>query len=841
MSIASEITNYANGLSDAYDAVNDMQGIIPTDKNMNNLDTAIRTIPQSQGATYTAGNGINIDANNEISVDTSVVAEVSDIPTVYNGTLTIQQNGTTLGTFSANQDTNETINITGGSSLPQTVLYVQSFPDTANTSMPIYKDVNLTAQLTLAEMFAILKNENAGTVTLSKPDGAAFVVARWEDDQSDMSFLTFGYVGDDGVHGFNWSDQNAAPKFVSVHSQYTAGSNITIDSSTNTISATDTTYSDFTGATSSTAGANGLVPAPSAGDENKVLKGDGTWATIDSGTTIFYTDSIYDQTFHLFKDSALTEYANYRDVNTAFDNGSVVFASVGTYSTNFYSIECGSYSYAPDEEGDFFSVVLPLDTRLRISPYEDEHTQDFPDIPAIYIRQDRYVLETTDKDMFIRYDAQSQRYFMCSSRRSTSSDDIYLFSTISRRIKSGHSSVGFVGDYLGSSDHTKYNNDGMFCGIGNGNTTDTYVLYAILGVGVNSITGYKICKFDFGITSDSNKKYFTITEVGNLGDFAGATYSVAGASGFVPAPTTSEINNFLKGDGTWGVPTNTTYSDFIGATASVAGTNGLVPAPTTSDPDKFLKGDGTWGTPTDTTYSAGTNVQISAGNVISATDTTYSNFTGATSSVAGTNGLVPAPAAGDQEKVLHGDGTWKDTTAKLVEMSYGESSAWAKFIAAYNAGSIVYCRASSNANPGTGSQTRKAFMAYVNNATSPTSVEFQYVRSVSSKSSSQPVDQVFVYTLTNSNGGTWSVATRDMGPKLAAGTNTSVSYASGTYTVSATDTTYSTGDATTAGITKLYTTTGQNIDGGVTQKLFTDTVGDVETILQTLISGNGAA
>ncbi len=47
MTIASEITNYANGLGDAYTAVNDMGGIIPTDKNMNNLDDAIRTIPQS--------------------------------------------------------------------------------------------------------------------------------------------------------------------------------------------------------------------------------------------------------------------------------------------------------------------------------------------------------------------------------------------------------------------------------------------------------------------------------------------------------------------------------------------------------------------------------------------------------------------------------------------------------------------------------------------------------------------------------------------------------------------------------------------------------------------------
>ena len=43
--------------------------------------------------------------------------------------------------------------------------------------------------------------------------------------------------------------------------------------------------------------------------------------------------------------------------------------------------------------------------------------------------------------------------------------------------------------------------------------------------------------------------------------------------------------------------TDTTYSNFTGATSSVAGAAGLVPAPTTSDPDKYLKGDGTWATP----------------------------------------------------------------------------------------------------------------------------------------------------------------------------------------------------------------------------------------------------
>ena len=192
-----------------------------------------------------------------------------------------------------------------------------------------------------------------------------------------------------------------------------------------------------------------------------------------------------------------------------------------------------------------------------------------------------------------------------------------------------------------------------------------------------------------------------------------------------------------------------------------------------------------------TKLTAGNNITISSGT-ISATDTTYSNFTGATSSTAGTSGLVPAPAIGDQGKVLMGDGTWTTLPdSELVEMSYGESNAWAKFLAAYQAHRIVYCRASSNSNPASGSQTRKAFMAYVNNAENPTEVEFQYVRSVSSKTDSQQCDQVYIYKLTSASGGTWTVATRNMASKIVAGTNMTSSYSSGTLTLNATDTTYS--------------------------------------------------
>lgn len=44
------------------------------------------------------------------------------IPTVYNGKLTIKQNGTTVGSFYANQSTNTTVNLTSGSSGPKKLM-----------------------------------------------------------------------------------------------------------------------------------------------------------------------------------------------------------------------------------------------------------------------------------------------------------------------------------------------------------------------------------------------------------------------------------------------------------------------------------------------------------------------------------------------------------------------------------------------------------------------------------------------------------------------------------------------------------------------------------------------
>ena len=84
-----------------------------------------------------------------------------------------------------------------------------------------------------------------------------------------------------------------------------------------------------------------------------------------------------------------------------------------------------------------------------------------------------------------------------------------------------------------------------------------------------------------------------------------------------------------------------------GATSQSAGTSGLVPAPAAGDQGKYLMGNGTWGTIT--------------------------LMGGATSSAAGSAGLVPAPAAGDNAKYLMGNGTWGTPPGKDYSAGTGLS------------------------------------------------------------------------------------------------------------------------------------------------------------------------
>ena len=98
----------------------------------------------------------------------------------------------------------------------------------------------------------------------------------------------------------------------------------------------------------------------------------------------------------------------------------------------------------------------------------------------------------------------------------------------------------------------------------------------------------------------------------------GATSTAMGAGGLVPTPRSGENTKYLRGDGTWYTPTNTTYSNFIGATTTTAGRAGLVPAPSGGYTQRYLKGDGTWGIfPEIKEYTGGTDIEVEDDGTIS--------------------------------------------------------------------------------------------------------------------------------------------------------------------------------------------------------------------------------
>ena len=69
-------------------------------------DTTHRVVTDTEKSTW--------NGKSDFSGSYNDLTDKPTIPTVNDGTLTIQQNGTTLGTFSANQSGNTTVNLTGG-------------------------------------------------------------------------------------------------------------------------------------------------------------------------------------------------------------------------------------------------------------------------------------------------------------------------------------------------------------------------------------------------------------------------------------------------------------------------------------------------------------------------------------------------------------------------------------------------------------------------------------------------------------------------------------------------------------------------------------------------------
>lgn len=194
-------------------------------------------------------------------------------------------------------------------------------------------------------------------------------------------------------------------------------------------------------------------------------------------------------------------------------------------------------------------------------------------------------------------------------------------------------------------------------------------------------------------------------------DFVGATSAVAGTHGLVPAPTTADVDKVLKGDGTWGevnggevyyvtpgefatdnhscyiyhdsaLTQKVTTAEF--SEAALEGDIRIIDSNIVYTVTSFVDNDGTNFDPVNndlffTVRGATSNTEleiwINAGSTDSYQITQwkplYNVFSGATSQQAGSSGLVPAPAAGDDGEFLKADGTWATPTGTTYTAGTG--------------------------------------------------------------------------------------------------------------------------------------------------------------------------
>lgn len=324
-------------------------------------------------------------------------------------------------------------------------------------------------------------NDKDGNVILPASRAAGIY---FDDDSVLQDYVTSEGVMKKALGDKNGKDLTSYVTGLSVNGRtvtYTKG-----DGTSGTIQTqdTDTIYSAFKGATSSAAGGSGLVPAPTAGQQTRYLRGDGTWQTPPNTTYNNATTSA---------DGLMSS-----EDKTKLDG---IEKGANKYTHPSYTNRAsGLYKITVDATGHVSAAtaVTKTDiTNLGI-PGQDTNTT--------------YAPATDDTDGLM------------SAEDKAKLDGI-------------------------SSGANKYTHPSY--------TTRTSGLYKITVDGMGHVSAATaVTKADItalGIPgSDTNTTYSA---------FNGATASAAGGSGLVPAPAAGENDEFLRGDGTWATPPNTTYSN----------------------------------------------------------------------------------------------------------------------------------------------------------------------------------------------------------------------------------------------------------------------------------------
>ena len=381
---------------------------------------------------------------------------------------------------------------------------------------------------------------NAFIRKLNDKDGnVIFPASRAAGIYFDDDSVLQDYVASNGVMNKALGDKNGKDLTSYVTGLSVNGRTVTYtkgDGTSGTIQTqdTDTKYSVFKGATSSAAGGTGLVPAPTAGQQARYLRGDGTWQTPPNTTYNNATTSA---------DGLMSS-----EDKTKLDG---IATGANKYTHPSYSAKAsGLYKVTVDATGhvsaatavtksDITSLGIPgQDTNTTYTPATDDadglmSAEDKAKLDGIASGANNYVHPS--------YTAKTSGLYKITV------DGMGHVSAVASVTKSDITALGIPG----SDTNTTYS---AFKGATASAAGGTGLVPA-------PAAGYtsRYLRGDGTWQTPPNTTYST---------FKAATASAAGGSGLVPAPAQGDQAKFLKADGTWGTPENTTYKE---ATTSTAG------------------------------------------------------------------------------------------------------------------------------------------------------------------------------------------------------------------------------------------------------------------------------
>ena len=346
----------------------------------------------------------------------------------------------------------------------------------------------------------------------------------------------------------------------------------------------NTTYSNMGGATSSAAGSAGLVPAPAAGKQASFLRGDGTW--------VVPTNTTYAKANTTTLGLVMIGYSeNGKNYPVELDGSGKMFVNVPWTDTNTtYGVVGANGSTGLVKNGSTVTSASGYTACPIVSgvPY-------YKDTNTTYANMKAATASAAGAAGLVPAPAAGKQASFLRG------DGTWVVPTNTTYAKANTTTLGLV--MIGYSENGKnypVELDGSGKMFVNVPWTDTNTTYGVVGANgstglvkngstVTSASGYTACPIVSGVPyyKDTNTTY---------ANMKAATASAAGAAGLVPAPAAGKQTSFLRGDGTWVVPTNTTY----GLASTTA--NGLL-RQLNGSTSNFMRGDGTWATPPNTTYA----------------------------------------------------------------------------------------------------------------------------------------------------------------------------------------------------------------------------------------------